>query len=72
VLTLNYYFIYLGLGSVEGLAYEVDANALYWTCNNDATINRIELSSNVSKTAVIVKLGANDKPRGISVDSCDQ
>lgn len=57
---------------MEGLAYEVDANALYWTCNNDATINRIELSSNVSKTAVIVKLGANDKPRGISVDSCDQ
>lgn len=62
----------LGLGSVEGLAYESVSNSLYWTCNNDATINNIDLSSNNSKVTVIIKLGANDKPRGIAVDSCDQ
>ncbi|XP_069676734.1 low-density lipoprotein receptor-related protein 1 isoform X1 [Periplaneta americana] len=58
-------------GSVEGLAYEAINNMLYWTCNNDATINRINLTNNESKVEQIITLGANDKPRGIDVDSCN-
>ncbi|XP_063218358.1 prolow-density lipoprotein receptor-related protein 1 [Bacillus rossius redtenbacheri] len=58
-------------GSVEGLAYESIQNVLYWTCNNDALINSINLTSNASEVKTIVKLGVNDKPRGIEVDSCD-
>ncbi|CAG2066512.1 unnamed protein product [Timema podura] len=58
-------------GSVEGLAYEAVNNVLYWTCNNDATINHINLTSNETKVKTIINLGQNDKPRGIEVDSCD-
>ncbi|KDR21144.1 hypothetical protein L798_04073, partial [Zootermopsis nevadensis] len=58
-------------GSVEGLAYEVINNALYWTCNNDATIKKIALTSNETKVEHIITLGPNDKPRGIDVDSCN-
>lgn len=60
-------------GSVEGLAFEQIHNALYWTCNNDATINRVNLTefgTNASSVETIVKLGNSDKPRGIAVDSC--
>ena len=63
-------FVFLGQGSVEGLAYEVINNVLYWTCNNDATINRINLTNNETKVEQIIMLGQNDKPRGIDVDSC--
>lgn len=61
------------LGSVEGLAYEQIHNALYWTCNNDATINRVNLTdygTNATAVESVVRLGVNDKPRGIAVDSC--
>ncbi|KAJ9584469.1 hypothetical protein L9F63_021194, partial [Diploptera punctata] len=58
-------------GSVEGLAYEAVDDFLYWTCNNDATINRINLTSNDSKVEQIIVLGQHDKLRGIDVDSCD-
>ncbi|KAF4524352.1 hypothetical protein B566_EDAN007528 [Ephemera danica] len=57
---------------VERLAYEPSSNSIYWTCNNDATINNIKLSSNTSINSVIVRLNSNDKPRGIAVDSCEQ
>ncbi|KAJ8937573.1 hypothetical protein NQ318_023104 [Aromia moschata] len=60
-------------GSVEGLAYEQLHNALYWTCNNDATINRVNLTDrmeNGSLVETIVRLRIQDKPRGIAVDSC--
>jgi integrin beta 2 len=63
--------VFLGQGSVEGLAYEVINNMLYWTCNNDATINRINLTNNDTKVEQIITLGPNDKPRGIDVDSCN-
>lgn len=54
------------------MAYEVIDNALYWTCNNDATINRVNLSTTPPRKAeIVIKLGPNDKPRGITVDSCD-
>jgi hypothetical protein len=63
----------IGLGSVEGLAYEPIDNMLYWTCNNDATINKVNLSESWTslKPETIIKLGPSDKPRGIAVDSCD-
>ncbi|CAH0551681.1 unnamed protein product [Brassicogethes aeneus] len=60
-------------GSVEGLAYEQIMNALYWTCNNEATINRVKLSddmTNASSVETIVRLRSQDKPRGIAIDSC--
>ncbi|CAH1165542.1 unnamed protein product [Phyllotreta striolata] len=60
-------------GSVEGLAYEQIGNSLYWTCNNDATVNRVNLTdgmSNSSAVETIVRMRAQDKPRGIAVDSC--
>ncbi|XP_060522093.1 prolow-density lipoprotein receptor-related protein 1 isoform X3 [Cylas formicarius] len=62
-------------GSVEGLAYEQLHHALYWTCNNAATISRINLthSNNVVNTVeMVVKLRVQDKPRGIAVDSCGE
>lgn len=60
-------------GSVEGLAYEQVYNSLYWTCNNDATINRVNLTNrmtNSSAVETIVRMRVQDKPRGIAVDSC--
>ncbi|CAH2009921.1 unnamed protein product [Acanthoscelides obtectus] len=60
-------------GSVEGLAYELIHNALYWTCNNDATISRVNLTdqlTNASAVETIVRLRLQDKPRGIAIDSC--
>ncbi|KAK6630731.1 hypothetical protein RUM44_002900 [Polyplax serrata] len=32
-------------GSVEGLSYESYGQTLYWTCNNEATISRMNLSN---------------------------
>ncbi|KAL1502195.1 hypothetical protein ABEB36_007373 [Hypothenemus hampei] len=62
-------------GSVEGIAYEQLGNALYWTCNNDATVNRVNLTdqlTNSSAVETIVRLRSQDKLRGIAVDSCGQ
>ncbi|KAJ8870466.1 hypothetical protein PR048_029488 [Dryococelus australis] len=70
-IVVHIFFVFPGQGSVEGLAYESVHNVLYWTCNNDALINSINLTSNTSEVKTIVKLGSNDKPRGIEVDSCD-
>lgn len=63
-------------GSVEGLAYERINNMLFWTCNNDATIHKINLTDdnirlNNSKVEQVIKLSLDDKPRGIAVDSCE-
>ncbi|XP_052130857.1 prolow-density lipoprotein receptor-related protein 1 isoform X2 [Frankliniella occidentalis] len=55
-------------GAAEGLDFDASTNTLYWTCNNDLTINKINLTSNTSEP--IVKLKENDKPRGIAVDPC--
>lgn len=67
---LNICRLISGQGSVEGLAYEFVNNYLFWTCNNDATINKISLDTPKAKRAVVYKLGAHDKPRGIDIDSC--
>jgi len=58
-------------GSVEGLYYEASHTDLYWTCSNDASINRINPYSTTAKVEKILKLSSNDKPRGIAVDPCD-
>jgi hypothetical protein len=68
---INIAFVFLGQGSVEGLAYEAVNNMLYWTCNNDATISRINLTNNETKVEQVITLESNDKPRGIDVDSCN-
>lgn len=58
---------------MEGLAFEQIGRALYWTCNNDATISRVNLTlkaTNASRVETIIKLRPTDKPRGIAMDSC--
>lgn len=65
----QYFSSLLEQGSVEGLVYESSENMLYWTCNNDATIKKINLSNKDIKH--VIQLHPNDKPRGIDVDSCD-
>lgn len=61
-----------GQGSVEGLAFEEKENDLYWTCQTDATINRMSVDPARKKhVEKIVHLDPADKPRGIVVDSCD-
>ncbi|XP_046386652.1 prolow-density lipoprotein receptor-related protein 1 isoform X2 [Ischnura elegans] len=58
-------------GSIEGLAFESVNRILYWTCNNDATINCIPIDNSTKENVrTIIKLGTNDKPRGIAVDGC--
>lgn len=59
-------------GSVEGIAHDPFENALYWTCNNEATVNRLQLGVEEKKVVPIIKLSENDKPRGIEVDSCNK
>jgi low-density lipoprotein receptor-related protein 1 (alpha-2-macroglobulin receptor) len=58
-------------GSVEGLYFEASHSDLYWTCSNDASINRINPHLSSSKVEKLIKLSPNDKPRGISIDPCE-
>lgn len=58
-------------GSVEGIAFEQIHRELYWTSNSDASVSRLKLKNGEpSKVEKIIKLGPDDKPRGIAVDSC--
>lgn len=57
-------------GSVEGLAYEPISNELYWTSHRDASVGRISLSTADAVPEKVVKMGSEDKPRGIVVSSC--
>lgn len=46
---------------------------LFWTCNNHATINRVNLTDSMTNSSVVeevVRLRPQDKPRGIAIDSC--
>lgn len=57
---------------MEGLAFEEKEHDLYWTCQTDATINRMSVDPARKKLVEkIVHLDPADKPRGIVVDSCD-
>lgn len=60
-------------GSVEGLYYEATDSDLYWTCSNDASINRINPNTKdgTGKLEKVLKLNSHDKPRGIAVDPCE-
>jgi integrin beta 2 len=58
-------------GSVEGLYFEASHSDLYWTCSNDASINRINPTLPNAKVQKLIKLNTNDKPRGISIDPCE-
>uniref|UniRef100_A0A6G1SPS9 Low-density lipoprotein receptor-related protein 1 n=1 Tax=Aceria tosichella TaxID=561515 RepID=A0A6G1SPS9_9ACAR len=66
---------------VEGIAFE--KNQLYWTSIQDNSISRLNISSSgtldkscsstgckLATVEKIVKLGSDDKPRGIALDSC--
>ena len=66
------FYYFLDLGAVEGIVYEPLENAILWTCNNNASINKLKLSVNNSKPEIIYRLSVDDKPRGIDVDSCEQ
>lgn len=55
---------------MEGLAYEPVQNELYWTSHRDASVGRVSLSDPGATPEKIVKLGPEDKPRGIVVSSC--
>lgn len=57
-------------GSVEGVAYDQLYGELYWTSNSDASISRLNLRTEGSVPEKIIKLGVDDKPRGIAIDSC--
>ncbi|XP_021948531.2 low-density lipoprotein receptor-related protein 1 isoform X4 [Folsomia candida] len=58
-------------GSVEGLYFEASHSDLYWTCSNDASINRINPHLPNAKVQKLLKLSPNDKPRGIAIDPCE-
>lgn len=56
---------------VEGLAFDSDHNSLYWTCNSDSTISKAVLNQVNVTVQKVVRLTAEDKPRGIALDACD-
>lgn len=56
---------------VEGLAYDSMSDTLYWTCNSDSTISKISPNQRNATVQKVVRLTAEDKPRGIALDPCD-
>ena len=61
-------------GSVEGLAFNQMDETLYWSCNNNATINSVklnEIGTRNTSIRIIVELKNDDKPRGIAFDNCE-
>ncbi|XP_023030772.1 low-density lipoprotein receptor-related protein 1 [Drosophila willistoni] len=64
-------------GRVEGLAYDMVNEQLFWTSNNDAAIRSLELihlsksaDDNLKHVKNILSLQVKDKPRGIAVEPC--
>lgn len=62
---------------VEGLAYDMVNEQLFWTSNNDAAIRSLELlhlqeqgEENLQHVRNVLKLQHEDKPRGIAVEAC--
>ena len=68
------YFLLVDVGSAEGLAYDTMFHELYWTSYSDSTINRVKVnptdSGNPHEKEVQVRLGTDDHPRAIVLDSC--
>lgn len=67
-----FFFCTLGQGSVEGVAFEESHRDLYWTCQNDASINRMSVLPEGSQVEKFIHLRPDDKPRGIAVYSCER
>lgn len=61
----------IDVGLVEGIIFEPSEKWLFWTCNSNATINKLKLIGNATKSEIVVRLLPQDKPRGIDVDSCE-
>ncbi|CAH1788845.1 unnamed protein product [Owenia fusiformis] len=61
-----------GVGSAEGLAYDQRFQELYWTSYTDSSITRINISPlrRDAESEKVVKLGPEDHPRSIVIDSC--
>ncbi|XP_030387623.1 low-density lipoprotein receptor-related protein 1 [Scaptodrosophila lebanonensis] len=66
-------------GRVEGLAYDIVNEQLFWTSNNDASIRTLELlhlrktataDENAQHVRLLLSLQPKDKPRGIAVEPC--
>ncbi|XP_043066692.1 low-density lipoprotein receptor-related protein 1 isoform X1 [Drosophila bipectinata] len=62
---------------VEGLAYDIVNEQLFWTSNNNAAIRSVELRHlnlqsdwNHKQVKDVIKLREKDKPRGIAVEPC--
>ena len=69
-------YLSLDVGSAEGLAYDTMYHELYWTSYSDSTINRIRVDppaggdQSARVKQVQVRLGTDDHPRAIVLDSC--
>ena len=73
-------------GPIEGIFYDHFEGVLYWTSNTDSTISRLELRSvteeekrsksfttlNAARMRKIIRLGREDRLRGIAFDHCRQ
>ncbi|XP_002138212.3 prolow-density lipoprotein receptor-related protein 1 isoform X1 [Drosophila pseudoobscura] len=64
-------------GRVEGLAYDIVNEQLFWTSNNDAAVRSLELihlsqhsEQNLQHVKTVLSLQPKDKPRGITVEPC--
>ncbi|XP_046809386.1 low-density lipoprotein receptor-related protein 1 [Lucilia cuprina] len=64
-------------GRVEGLAFDIVNEMLFWTSNNDASICSLDLhyihenpDNNTQLVSRIRVLNSKDKPRGIAVEPC--
>ncbi|XP_034653858.1 prolow-density lipoprotein receptor-related protein 1 isoform X1 [Drosophila subobscura] len=64
-------------GRVEGLAYDIVNEQLFWTSNNDAAVRSLELihlsqrpERNLQHVKTVLSLQPKDKPRGITVEPC--
>ncbi|XP_001985922.2 low-density lipoprotein receptor-related protein 1 isoform X2 [Drosophila grimshawi] len=64
-------------GRVEGIAFDMVNEQLFWTSNNDAAIRSLEMlhlspqaEQNLPHVRNVLSLQSKDKPRGISVEPC--
>ncbi|XP_038049226.1 prolow-density lipoprotein receptor-related protein 1-like [Patiria miniata] len=57
-------------GSAEGIAYDPVFSMIYWTSYTNSSIARIRVVDPQPKPQLLVRLTAEDHPRGIAIDSC--
>ncbi|OQV21780.1 Prolow-density lipoprotein receptor-related protein 1 [Hypsibius exemplaris] len=63
-----------GVGSAEGLAFDVYKQELYWTSYNNASVFRIAASEDAVNQVPqrVVQLTMGDKLRNLAIDACQQ